>query len=153
MLKSRIAADVESSAGVVDDVHRNMLLAGIARMDSVIDSLKNHLAEGLPYTALNVDPVEAFFDLVLAWMHLWCLMLARPKLSALTADAKGEALAEVIARCAEAAFYYGKVSPRILVGIEFPKYFGNWTAFPGAKPLISFPVCCVFLHIPCVTAQ
>jgi len=151
VLKSRMLRTVESSAGVVDDVHRNMLLAGIARMDSVIDSLKNHLAEGRYHTLLlNVDPVRrAFFDLVLAWMHLWCLMLARPKLSALTADAKGEALAEVIARDAEAAFYYGKVcASEFWLASEFPKYFGKLDGISRSETVDFLPGYAVFSSHP-----
>jgi len=152
ILKSRMLQTIESASGIVDDVCRNMLLTGLERMDSILASMKKYLEAGQYHALLlNVDPVRrAFFDLMLAWMHLWCLILARPKLSALTADAKGEALAEVLARDAEAAFYYGKVcASEFWLAAEFPKYFGKTDAISRSETVDFLPGNAVFSSHPC----
>ncbi len=152
VLKSRIEQTIENASGIVDDVYRNMLLEGLQRMDSILDTMKKHMDEGRYHTLLlNVDPLRrAFFDLMLAWMHLWCLTLARPKLSALTAGAKGEALTEVLARDAEAAFYYGKVcASEFWLATEFPKYFGKMEGISLGETVDFLPGNAVFSSHPC----
>jgi alkylation response protein AidB-like acyl-CoA dehydrogenase len=152
VLKSRIYQTLENATGIVDDVYRNMLVAGLERMDSILATLKKHLDEGRYHTLLlNVDPVRrAFFDLMLAWMHLWCLTLARPKLSALTAGAKGEALTEFLSRDAEAAFYYGKVcASEFWLATEFPKYFGKMEGISMSEKVDFLPGNAAFSSHPC----
>jgi hypothetical protein len=152
VLKSRMLQTIANSSGAVDDVYRNMLIKGIERMDSLIDSLKKHLGAGRYHALLlNVDPLRrAFYDLMLAWMHLWSLMLARPKLSALTADAQGKALTEVLSRDAEAAFYYGKVcASEFWLATEFPIYFGKMDAISRCETVDFLPGNAVFSSHPC----
>lgn len=152
VLKSRMLQTIENASGIVDDVYRNMLLTGLERMDSILDSMKKHMDAGRYHTLLlNVDPLRrAFFDLMLAWMHLWCLMLARPKLSAHTAGAKGEALAGVLSKDAEAAFYYGKVcASEFWLVSEFPKYFGKMDGISLSETVDFLPGNAVFSSHPC----
>jgi len=152
VLKSRIYQTIENASGIVDDVYRNMLLEGLKRMDSILDTMKTHMDEGRYHTLLlNVDPVRrAFFDLMLAWMHLWCLTLVRPKLSMLTAGAKGEALTDVLAQDAEAAFYYGKVcASEYWLATEFPKYFGKVEGISLGEMVDFLPGNAVFSSHPC----
>lgn len=128
VLKERIRETVDSAAGIVDDARRHTLLKAIDCLDSALDLMKQLMDSGkLTALLLNVDPLRrAIFDLVLAWMHLWCLKLAKPKLAALTGGATGDALDAVLARDTEAAFYYGKVcTSEFWLTTEFPKYFGK----------------------------
>ena len=151
VLKSRIEKTIENASGIVDDVYCNRLLEGLQRMDSVLDAMKKHMDEGRYHTLLlNVDPVRrAFFDLMLVWMHLWCLTLARPKLSACTDGAKGEALTEILSKDAEAAFYYGKVcASEFWLATEFPKYFGKMDGISLGETVDFLPGNAVFSSHP-----
>ena len=152
VLKSRIFQTIEKANGIVEDVYRNMLLTGLERMNSTLETMKKNIDEGRYHTLLlNVDPVRrAFFDLMLGWMHLWCLALVRPKLSSLTAGAKGEALIEILERDAEAAFYYGKAcASEFWLATEFPKYFGKLEGISLGEKVDFLPGNTMFLSHPC----
>jgi alkylation response protein AidB-like acyl-CoA dehydrogenase len=152
VLRSRIIQTIEHAAGIVSDIYSNMLRTGIERMDSVIEHMTRLMNSGRYQSVLlNVDPLrKAFFDLMLAWMHIWCLKLTHPRLSALTADAKGEVLAGILERDKEAAFYYGKVcASEFWLTSEFPTYFGKIEAIYQSEKVDFLPGNAVFSSLPC----
>ncbi len=64
--------------------------------------------------------------LALAWLHLWSLTVAEPKLKTILGDATGDARAALVRDNLEAAFYSGKVlSSQFFLRSEFPKFFGR----------------------------
>jgi alkylation response protein AidB-like acyl-CoA dehydrogenase len=137
VLKSRMQRTITESAGIVDAEYREALVKGITVMDSAIEHLKGLMESG-DYQALliNVDPLrKAFFELVLSWMHIWCLMLVKPRFDALTEGMSGDSLAAAIESQSETAFYYGKMrTSEFWLATEFPKYFGKMDAiFQSAR--------------------
>jgi hypothetical protein len=131
VLKERMIETIDSAADVVDEGCRDELRKAIDAMDSVVSSMKHLMDSGkLTTLLLNVDPLRrAICDLVLSWMHLWCLKLVKPKLAALTDGAEGRDLADILEKSTEAAFYHGKVcSSEFWLATELPKYFGKTAA-------------------------
>lgn len=128
VLKKRMMGTIEKARGIVADIYIESLEKGIEQFESVISHMKKLMDSG-KYLALlmNVDSVrKAGFDLVMAWMHLWSLMLTKPRLESLTGGQTGDGLEEALGRDKEAAFYYGKVcASEFWLATEFPKYFGK----------------------------
>ena len=66
---------------------------------------------------------KAMTMLAHAWMHLWSLSIAIPKLKAIAGDITGDKVNAIVKDNAEAAYYYGKVlSGRFYIGGEFKHY-------------------------------
>ena len=128
VLKERIRRTIESAAGIVGENHRNSLLEAIDCLDEAVGLMKSLMDSGqLTVLLMNIDPLRrAVSDVLIAWMHLWCLKLAKPKLAALTGGTGGKDPAAGLGSDAEAAFYHGKVcSSEFWLATEFPKYFGK----------------------------
>jgi len=131
VLKSRMRRTVEESEGIVDAEYRESLLRGMELMDKAIGLLKGLMGKGdFKALLLEVDPLrKAFFDLVLSWMHIWCLMLVKPKLAALTEGLPEGSLEAAIESSKETAYYYGKAcTSEFYLATELPKYFGKMDA-------------------------
>ena len=70
--------------------------------------------------------LEAFGDVALAWMHLWQMTIAYPKLKALIGKATGDEMEKIIAGNKDAAFYQGKVlGGRYFIGTILKRTFGK----------------------------
>jgi hypothetical protein len=113
--------------GVVDDKYIDPVVRGMAKLDEVIEMMKKQMGEGkFMALVLNATPLQqAFFPLILAWLHLWSLTITIPKSKAILGDAKGEERQKKIAENNEAAYYSGRVlSSQFFIGAEFPKFFG-----------------------------
>ena len=68
---------------------------------------------------------QAMRMLAHAWMHLWSLTVAVPKLKAIAGDIAGEKVVNLVKDNMEAAFYYGKIlSARFYLGSEFKHFQG-----------------------------
>jgi len=90
--------------------------------------MKKQLAEGkFLHLFTNATPLQqAMFMLVIAWMHLWALAIAAPKMKEIIGDLKGADREMIINENSEAAFYSGRIlSAQFYIDSEFPKYFGK----------------------------
>ncbi|MBN2179869.1 MAG: acyl-CoA dehydrogenase [Deltaproteobacteria bacterium] len=131
ILKKKILDTLGDAGGIVDDVYIESVSEGIAKLDEVVERMKESMGNGNFLTLLlSVDPLrKAIFDLVLAWMHLWSLTITKPRLSSLVGNSTGDALNTILEKDKEAAFYYGKVmASEFWLATEFPKYFGKMCA-------------------------
>jgi alkylation response protein AidB-like acyl-CoA dehydrogenase len=126
-LKKRMNDTITGAKGVVDEKYITPVARGLAKLEEVIEVMKKQLGEGkfMPLV-LNATPLQqAFFPLILAWLHLWSLTITIPKMKKLVGDAKGEEKQKIISENNEAAYYSGRVlSSQFFIGSEFPKYFG-----------------------------
>lgn len=127
-LKKRMNDTFAKAKGVVDEKYITPIVRGLAKLDEVIEMMKKQMGEGkFMALVLNSTPLQqAFFPLILAWLHLWSLIITIPKSKAILGDAKGEERQKKIAENNEAAYYSGRVlSSQFFIGSEFPKFFGK----------------------------
>jgi len=123
IFRERLLETVASARGVVDAPCVDIVAEGLEKMDEVISLLGGHLAAGRmeDLLMLATPAQQAMFLLALAWMHLWSLTLALPKVEGGTAE-EGD----------EVAFYRGKVeASRYFLRSEFPKFFGRTRVILG----------------------
>jgi hypothetical protein len=134
ILKKHIAQTIEKAKGVVDDKYIAPVKRGFEKLEEVINMMQAQMKEG-KYMALvlNATPLQqAFFPLVLSWLHLWSLTITIPKTKAIFGDAKGEDRQKIISENNEAAYYSGRVlSSQFFIGSEYPKYFGKIECIMG----------------------
>jgi hypothetical protein len=126
-LKKRMNDTFAKAKGIVDEKYINPVVRGLAKLDEVIEMMKKQMGEGkFMALVLNATPLQqAFFPLILAWLHLWSLAITTAKVKAILGDAKGEERQKKIAENNEAAYYSGRMlSSQFFIGAEFPKYFG-----------------------------
>ncbi len=126
-LKKRMNDTIAGAKGIVEDKYITPVARGLAKLDEVIEMMKKQMGEGkFMALVLNATPLQqAFFPLILAWLHLWSLTITIPKIKAILGDAKGEERQKIIAENNEAAYYSGRMlSSQFFIGAEFPKYFG-----------------------------
>jgi len=119
---------LEKSKGIVEDKYLELFDRGIKKLDEVIEMMKGQMATGkFLHLFMNATPLQqAMYMLVMAWMHIWILKVAQPKMKDLVGDTKGADRDKLLKENAEAAFYSGKVlSSQFYLGAEFPKYFGK----------------------------
>jgi alkylation response protein AidB-like acyl-CoA dehydrogenase len=127
-LKKRMNDTFAEAKGIVDEKYIEPIVRGLAKLEEVIEMMKKQMGEGkFMALVLNATPLQqAFFPLILAWLHLWSLTITIPKSKAILGDAKGEERQKKIAENNEAAYYSGRVlSSQFFIGSEFPKYFGK----------------------------
>ncbi|MCP4135622.1 MAG: acyl-CoA dehydrogenase [bacterium] len=128
VFKKRIGKVISGARGIVDDTYISAVQSGVDRMDETVKFLNECKNSGkLMEIFANATPLqEAFKMLSYAWMHLWSLSIATPKLDAITGGASGEKLNSIVKENSEAAYYYGKVlSGRFYLGKEFKTYPGK----------------------------
>jgi hypothetical protein len=122
---------IAKAKGVVDDKYVKPVEEGVAKLDEVIEMMKKQMGEMKILLLLNnaTSFQRTVYPLVLAWLHLWSLIITTPKAKALLGDAKGEERAKIIANDPEAAYYSGRVlSSQFFIGAELPKFFGMMAA-------------------------
>jgi alkylation response protein AidB-like acyl-CoA dehydrogenase len=128
IMKKRMMETLEKSKGIVEDKYLELFDRGIKKLDEVIEMMKGQMATGkFLHLFMNATPLQqAMYMLVMAWMHIWILKVAQPKMKDLVGDTKGADRDKLLKENAEAAFYSGKVlSSQFYLGAEFPKYFGK----------------------------
>jgi alkylation response protein AidB-like acyl-CoA dehydrogenase len=128
VFKKRMAETIEKARGVVDDRYVDLVARGVEKLDEIIAMLAGFMKEGkfLNIFAAATPLQQAMFMLSLAWVHLWSLTIAVPKMKETVGDAKGEERESIITGDDEAAYYSGKVlSSQFFLGSEFPKFFGK----------------------------
>jgi hypothetical protein len=72
-----------------------------------------------------------------AWMHLWSMTIAIPKLKAIAGDIAGEKVVAAVKDNPEAAFYYGKIlSARFYLGTELLHLYGFLDYIGAGEPAV-----------------
>ena len=128
VLKKHIAETAGKAKGIVDEKYIEILERGVAKLDEVINMMKDQMAKGqFLLLFMNATPLQqAMFMLCMAWAHLSSLAITQPKMKALVGDKKGEERDKLLKENSEAAFYSGKViASQFYLGAEFPKFFGK----------------------------
>ena len=128
ILQKRFKEVIDNAKGIVDDKYIDLFKRGVDKLDEVIEMLKGQMAGGkFLHLFMNATPLQqAMHMLCLAWVHLWALTIAKPKMKEIVGDVKGEDRAKLLNENAEAAYLSGRVlSAQFYIGSEFPKYFGR----------------------------
>jgi alkylation response protein AidB-like acyl-CoA dehydrogenase len=128
ILKKKILETCAKAKGVAEDKYIDLVKKGVEKMDEVIKKMKDQMAGGkFLHLFSSATPLQVSFRyLTHAWMHLWALTLATPKMKALVGDKKGAERDALLKDNAEAAYYSGKVlSAQFYIGNEFHRYFGQ----------------------------
>jgi hypothetical protein len=150
VFKKRIQKAIdEAYKSGVDDSYIEPVERGVERLDEYAVRMKEWAGKFMFGQILSgaTQFRKAIYMLAIAWMHVWSLSAAFPKMKALIGDKKGAELKALIAENSEAAFYYSRVlTSRFYIKEEFPQFFGmidglfsdEWTAleasadaFPG----------------------
>ncbi|MBE0599537.1 MAG: acyl-CoA dehydrogenase [Desulfuromonadales bacterium] len=118
------AGRIESLAGYAATVRRakEELEATVEGLAALAGS-----EQGLDLYAKTAPFLDLMGDVTLAWLHLWQLTIAEPKLmEAVGAKGKGEREA-ILAKNKNAAFYYGKVmAGQFYIGTLLKNSFGKF---------------------------
>ncbi|HEX7416034.1 MAG TPA: acyl-CoA dehydrogenase [Smithellaceae bacterium] len=127
VFKKRIQETIDKAKGIVDEKYIAAVRDGVGKMDQTIQKLNEYKEQKkmLDILAIATPLQQAMRMLAHAWMHLWSLTLAIPKLKAIAGDISGEKVVNIVKDNSEAAYYYGKVlSGRFYLGAEFKHYSG-----------------------------
>lgn len=127
-LRKRMDATVAKAKGIVDDKYLELFNQAAKELDELVEFFKGLMAGGkfLNIFAHATPFLDAMYQVCLAWMHVWTLTIAQPKMQQLVGDAKGADRDALLADNEEAAFYAGKVlSSQFYLGTELPKFSGR----------------------------
>ena len=127
VFKKRIAETMAKAKGVVDDKYIAAVKTAVEKMDATVQKLAELRDQKkiLDILAIATPLQQAMRMIAHAWMHLWSLSIATPKLKAIAGDVAGEKVVAKVKDNAEAAFYYGKVlSDRFYLGSELKHLYG-----------------------------
>jgi len=127
VFKKRIAETMAKAKGVVDEKYIAAVKTAVEKMDATVQKLAELRDQKklLDILAIATPLQQAMRMVAHAWMHLWSLSIATPKLKAIAGDVAGEKVVAKVKDNAEAAFYYGKVlSDRFYLGSELKHLYG-----------------------------
>lgn len=127
VFKKSILETIDKSKGIVDEKYISAVKNAVDGMDQTIRKLNNDKEQRkiMEIFAIATPLQQAFRMLAHAWMHLWALSIAIPKLKAIAGEISGEKLNMIIKDNSEAAYYYGRIlSARFYLGSEFKHYDG-----------------------------
>jgi hypothetical protein len=127
-LRKRMDATVAKAKGIVDDKYLGLFNDALKELDELIEFFKGLMATGkfLNIFAHATPFLDAMYQVCIAWMHVWMLTIAQPKMQAIVGDAKGADRDKILTDNDEAAFYAGKVlSSQFYLGTELPKFGGR----------------------------
>jgi len=127
VFKKRIAETMAKAKGVVDEKYIAAVKTAVGKMDQTVQKLAELRDQKkiLDILAIATPLQQAMRMVAHAWMHLWSLSIAIPKLKAIAGDVAGEKVVAKVKDNAEAAFYYGKVlSDRFYLGSELKHLYG-----------------------------
>jgi alkylation response protein AidB-like acyl-CoA dehydrogenase len=127
VFKKRIAETMAKAKGVVDEKYIAAVKTAVEKMDQTVQKLAGLRDQKkiLDILAIATPLQQAMRMVAHAWMHLWSLSIATPKLKAIAGDVAGEKVVAKVKDNAEAAFYYGKVlSDRFYLGGELKHLYG-----------------------------
>jgi len=128
IFKKRIQKTISAAKEIVDNKYITNIEKGLEKLDEVIEMMKSRKeVNNFADIFSDATPLrEVFVMLTYAWMHLWALTLAAPKVAELLGDKKGAERDDLINDNTEAAYYYGRVlSGQFYIGSEFQKFFGK----------------------------
>ncbi|MBN1380977.1 MAG: acyl-CoA dehydrogenase [Deltaproteobacteria bacterium] len=111
VFKKRIAETCEKAAGIVEEPYIVAVKDAVEKMGATVQKLAAWRDEGkiLDILAIATPLQQAMRMVAHAWMHLWSLSIAVPKLKAVAEDITGEKAMAAAKDNEEAAYYYGKI--------------------------------------------
>ncbi len=127
VFKKRIAEACEKAQGIVDEKYIAAVKNAIDKMDATVQTLAGWRDSRKVLDILAIaQPLQQAMRIVAhAWMHLWSMTIAIPKLKAIAGDITGEKVVATVKDNAEAAFYYGKIlSDKFYLGTELKHLYG-----------------------------
>ncbi|HOG13192.1 MAG TPA: acyl-CoA dehydrogenase [Smithellaceae bacterium] len=137
VFKKRIALSCEKAGGIVEDKYIAAMKNAVDAMDATVAKLTEWRDRKRILDILAVaQPLQQAMRMVAhAWMHLWSMTVAIPKLKAIAGDIKGEKAASLAKDNAEAAFYMGKVlSGQFYLGAELKHLTGYLDYVTAGEP-------------------
>jgi hypothetical protein len=139
VFKKRIAETMAKAKGVVDEKYIAAVKTAVEKMDATVQKLAELRDQKklLDILAIATPLQQAMRMVAHAWMHLWSLSIATPKLKAIAGDVAGEKVVARVKDNAEAAFYYGKVlSDRFYLGSELKHLYGFLDYIEAGEPAV-----------------
>jgi alkylation response protein AidB-like acyl-CoA dehydrogenase len=127
VFKKRISEACDKAKGIVDDKYVDALKHAIDKLDATVQTLAGwrDAKKILDILAIAQPLQQATRMVAHAWMHLWSLTVAVPKLKAIAGDIAGEKVVALVKENTEAAFYYGKIlSDKFYLGTELKHLYG-----------------------------
>lgn len=149
--RKRIAQTLEAARPLVERRYVDAVERALAQMDEYIGMMKNAMNEGkIPQLFANATPLlTAFRMLTHAWLHLWSLSIALPRLHELAGEMGSEKFDAAVRDSAEAAFYAGRVlSARFFLGAEFCKFEGQMAYLRSGEQAVLYSRSDVFTGAP-----
>jgi len=128
LYKKRIRETIESARGVVEDEYINTVEKGLLKLEEAIDMLNTLMGEGRYLEIFaNATPLQqAFAMMTYAWMHLWGMSVAIPKMKEIVWGKTEKEREAFLKENFEASYYTGRVrSGEFYIGSEFQKFFGR----------------------------
>jgi alkylation response protein AidB-like acyl-CoA dehydrogenase len=127
VFKKRIAETMEKAKGVVDDKYITAVRTAVEEMDATVQKLVElrDTKKILDILAVATPLQQAMRMVAHAWMHLWSMSVAIPRLKAIAGDIAGEKVVTQVKEDPEAAYYYGKIlSDKFYLGSELKHLSG-----------------------------
>lgn len=127
VFKKRITETMENAKGIVDEKYIAAMKNAVEKMEATVQKLAELRDQKRVIDILAIaTPLQQAMRMVAhAWMHLWSMSIAVPRLKAIAGDITGEKVIATVKDNAEAAFYYGKiVSGRFYLGTELKHLYG-----------------------------
>jgi len=137
VFKKRIAEACEKAKGIVDDKYIAAVKTAIEKMDATVQMLAGwrDAKKTLDILAIATPLQQAMRMVAHAWMHLWAMTIAIPKLKAIAGDIAGEKVIATVKDNAEAAFYFGKIqSDKFYLGTELKHLYGYLDYINNGEP-------------------
>ncbi|MGV8056955.1 MAG: acyl-CoA dehydrogenase [Smithellaceae bacterium] len=139
VFKKRIAETMDKAKGIVDEKYIAAVKNAIEKMDATVQNLAILRDQKKISDILTVaTPLQQAMRMVAhAWMHLWSMSIAVPKLKAIAGEIAGETVVAAVKDNAEAAFYYGKIlSDRFYLGTELKHLYGYLDYITAKEPAV-----------------
>ena len=137
VFKKRIAETCDKAKGIVDEKYITAMKSAVENMDETVLKLAALRDQKKILDILAVaQPLQQAMRMVAhAWMHLWSMTIALPKLKAIAGDISGEKVIATVKDNAEAAFYYSKIlSDKFYLGTELKHLTGYLDYITAGEP-------------------
>ncbi|GAB6271043.1 MAG: acyl-CoA dehydrogenase [Smithella sp.] len=137
VFKKRIAETCDKAKGIVDEKYITAMKSAVENMDETVLKLAALRDQKKILDILAVaQPLQQAMRMVAhAWMHLWSMTIALPKLKAIAGDISGKKVIATVKDNAEAAFYYGKIlSDKFYLGTELKHLTGYLDYITAGEP-------------------
>jgi hypothetical protein len=137
VFKKNIAETCEKTKGIVDEKYIAAMKTAVEKMDETVLKLSALRDQKKILDILAVaQPLQQAMRMVAhAWMHLWSMTIALPRLKAIAGDISGEKVIATVKDNAEAAFYYGKIlSDKFYLGTELKHLTGYLDYITAGEP-------------------